>query len=245
MTDLERSTELVLELFRAVPHVMVCVKDDDGVYVGVNRAFVRRTRRRHAADVLGRRAHDLFPADLAASYDAQDRAVLTTGQAVRNQLELIADADHPGDGRWYLTTKVRHVRPADADGTGGPVVVVTSVDAQLGDRADAATGLRAAIELVHDRWDRPLRVDDLARAAGMSADRLERAMQRSLAISPKQYILRIRAERAAALLATTQRSIARVAAECGYYDQSQMTRQFRAHIGITPNSYRQTFDDED
>ncbi|MDW3216527.1 MAG: AraC family transcriptional regulator [Ilumatobacteraceae bacterium] len=242
MNDLGRPIELLLELFRSVPHVMVCVKNDDGVYVGVNRAFVRRTRRRHASDVLGRRAHDLFPADLAASYDAQDRALLATGQAVRNQLEPIADADHPGDGRWYLTTKVRHDRPDRPDRTGradrGPMVVVTSVDAQLGDRADAATGLRAAIELVHDRWDRPLLVDDLARAAGMSTDRLERAMQRALAISPKQYILRIRAERAAALLATTRLPIARIAADCGYYDQSQMTRQFRVHIGVTPSSYR-------
>jgi len=224
--------ELLLDLFRTVPHVMVCVKDGDGVYVGVNRAFVRRTRRRHASEVLGRRAGDLFPAGLAASYEAQDRALLATGQAVRNQLEPIADADHPGEGRWYLTTKVRH------DSEVGPVVVVTSVDAQLGDRADAATGLRAAIELVHDRWDRPLRVDDLAAAAGMSPDRLERAMRRALAISPKQYMLRIRAERAAALLATTDRPIARIAAECGYYDQSQMTRQFRRHIGVTPSTYR-------
>lgn len=235
--------DLLLDLFRAVPHVMVCVKDADGVYVGVNRAFVRRTRRRHERDVLGRRAHDLFPADLAASYEAQDRALLATGQAVRNQLELIADADHPGDGRWYLTTKVRHGRvgrhgDGDGDIERGPVVVVTSVDAQLGDRADAATGLRAAIELVHERWDRPLRVDDLAGAADMSTDRLERAMRRALAISPKQYILRIRAERAAVLLATTRRPIAQISAECGYYDQSQMTRQFRAHIGVTPKSYR-------
>ncbi len=218
---------------------MVCVKDADGVYVGVNRAFVRRTRRRHASDVLGRQAADLFPLALAASYDAQDRALLATGQAVRNQLELIADADDPGDGRWYLTTKVRHDR-ADRS----PVVVATSVDAQLGDRAGAATGLRAAIEMVHDRWDEGLRVDDLAAAAGMSTDRLERAMRRALAISPKQYILRMRAERAAALLATTPLPIAQVAAECGYYDQSQMTRQFRAHIGVTPSSYRHALTDE-
>lgn len=228
------ATRLLLDLFRTVPHVMVCLKDASGTYVAVNRAFVRRTRRRHPREVIGRRAADLFPAPLAASYDAQDRALLATGQAVRNQLEVIADADHPGEGRWYLTTKVRH------DTGEGPLIVVTSVDAQLGDRADAATGLRAAIELAHDRCHETLRVDDLASAAGMSADRLERAMRRVLATSPKQYVLRLRAERAAAQLATTDRSIAQIAAECGYYDQSQMTRQFRAHIGVTPQAYRHT-----
>lgn len=227
------AVRLLLDLFATVPHVMVCVKDDDGVYVGANRAFVRRTRRRHTDEVIGRRAGDLFPTTLAASYDAQDRALLSTGQPVRNHLEVIADADDPVDGRWYLTTKVRH-RTED----GSPLVVATSVDAQLGDRAGVATGLRAAIEVVHDRCHERLRVDDLAAAAEMSADRLERAMRRTLAISPKQYVLRVRAERAAILLATTDHSIAQVAADCGYHDQSQMTRQFRLHIGTTPNAYR-------
>ncbi len=227
------AVRLLLDLFGTVPQVMICVKDADGVYVGANRAFVRRTRRRHANEVIGRRAGDLFPAALAASYDAQDRALLDAGHPVRNHLEVIADADDPGDGRWYLTTKVRH-RTDD----GNPLVVATSVDAQLGDRAGTATGLRAAIEVVHDRCHERLLVDELAAAADMSADRLERAMRRALSSSPKQYMLRVRAERAATLLATTDHSIAQVAAECGYYDQSQMTRQFRSHIGTTPNAYR-------
>ena len=57
-TALATDTQLLLDLFDTVPHVMVCVKDVDGVYVGVNRAFVRRTRRHHAGEVLGRRAGD-------------------------------------------------------------------------------------------------------------------------------------------------------------------------------------------
>lgn len=233
MTDAADPTRLVLDLFGGVPHVMVCVKDTSGTYVDANQAFVRRARRRHRRDVVGRRAADLFAPELAASYDAQDRAVLAEGRPVRNQLEVIADADRPGEGRWYVTTKVRSHRPGD-----GHVVVAASVDAGLGDRGDTATGLRAAIELAHARCHERLRVDELAAVAGMSTDRLERAMRQALAISPKQYVLRLRAERAARLLATSDRSIAQVAAECGYYDQSQLTRQFRSHVGMTPQRYR-------
>ncbi|MEO6651753.1 MAG: helix-turn-helix domain-containing protein [Ilumatobacteraceae bacterium] len=224
-------TRLLLDLFATVPHVMVSVKADSGRYVGVNEAFVRRARRRHPADVLGRRAADLFPAALAASYDAQDHALRTTGQAVRNHLELIADADADGERRWYLTSKI-----LSESATHGNVVVATSVDAQLGDRS--STGLRAAIELAHDRFRDGLTAAEMAGAADMSTDRLERAMQRVLGISPKQYVLRIRAEHAATLLATTDETIAQIAADSGYFDQSQLTRQFRAHVGLTPNRYR-------
>ena len=228
-------TGLVVDLLGAVPHVMLCVKDADGRYVSANETFIRRARRRRLDEVVGRRASDLFPSDLAASYEAQDRALLRTGRPVRNHLEVISRGRIDGDrdaGRWYLTSKV--LSRAES----GPVVVVLSVDANLGSRADVASGLRAAVELANDRIDAPLRVADLARAAGMSTDRLERAMRRSLGTSPKQYLIRRRAERAAMLLATTDRSIAAVAADCGYYDQSQLTRQFRSHAGMTPSEYR-------
>ena len=116
--------------------------------------------------------------------------------------------------------------------------MVVSVEAQLD--GDEASGLRAAVEFAHDRVTGPIRVADLAAAAGMSTDRLERAMRRVLGVSPKQYVLRLRAERAAALLATTDRPIVRIAADCGYYDQSQLTRQFRDHVGMSPSDYRAT-----
>jgi AraC-like DNA-binding protein len=223
-------TDLLLDVFADVPHVMVCVKDAAGRYVAANTAFVRRARRRRTADVLGRRAVDLFPVDLAASYEAQDRSLLHTGREIRNHLELIED--HTGRRRWYLTSKVRRML---AD---GPVVVVVSVEAQLD--GDEASGLRAAVELAHDRATDALLVGDLAAAAAMSTDRLERAMRRALGVSPKQYVLRLRAERAADLLATTDLPIVRIAAECGYYDQSQLTRQFRDHVGMSPSDYRAT-----
>ena len=227
---MDAETRLLLDVFADVPHVMVCVKDAGGTYTGANTAFVRRARRRRLPDVLGRRAVDLFPADLAASYEAQDRAVLRTGREIRNHLELIED--HTGERRWYLTTKVR------TGGAGAPSLAVVSVEAGLG--TGEASGLRAAVELAHARFADDVRVADLADAAGTSTDRLERAMRRVLGVSPKQYVLRLRAEHAATLIVTTDRSIAAIAAECGYYDQSQLTRQFREHIGMTPREYRAT-----
>jgi transcriptional regulator GlxA family with amidase domain len=105
---------------------------------------------------------------------------------------------------------------------------------------DQASGLRAAVEFAQQRCTGPVRVGDLATAAGTSTDRLERAMQRALGVSPKQYLVRLRTDAAARLLATTDLSIARIAAECGYYDQSQLTRQFRDLIGMSPSEYRST-----
>lgn len=226
---MDPGTDLLVDVFADVPHVMVCVKDDAGRYVAANTAFVRRAGCRRATEVVGRRADDLFAPDLAASYEAQDRSVLLTGRAIRNHLEPIED--RRGERRWYLTSKLRRVGP-----DGRHLVVVVSVDAHL-DR-ERASGLRAAVELAQERCTERLRVGDLSTAAGMSTDRLERAMRRAFGVSPKQYLVRLRVEAAARRLVTTDQPIAHIAAQCGYFDQSQLIRQFRSVTGMSPSEYR-------
>ena len=68
-------------------------------------------------------------------------------------------------------------------------------------------GLRAAIELAERSDRRGLRVADLADAAGLTTDQLERAMRRVLGVSPKQHLMAIRLQRAAALLAIGSREL--------------------------------------
>jgi len=222
--------DLLLRLFDGVPHVMICVKDVEGRYVGVNDAFIARIGARRVDDVLGLRARDLFAPELAASYDAQDRSLFATGRPSRNQLELISDARGRSD--WYLSSKVLHHLGND------PVVVAVSVPVQLPRGTAGLGGLRSAVELVRRSYASPLLVRDIAEAAGMSADRLERAMRRVLNVTPKQYVLRTRLEHVASLLVTTDMPIAHIAAACGFFDQSQLSRQFQHHVGLTPSRYR-------
>lgn len=206
---------------------MFCVKDAQGRYTMVNQAFADRVQRATPAEVVGLRARDLFPADLAASYEAQDRAVLATGRSVRNRLELVLRPD--GSRGWYLTNKV-----ALADG-----LAAVSMDLRSPSDAGAApASLVAVVDLVRTRFAEPLSVEDLAEAGGMTSLQLERRMRRVLGMSPKQFLLRTRLEEAMTLLATTDLSISAVAARCGYYDQSSLTRQFRRVVGLTPGRYR-------
>ena len=229
------ATGLLADLFGSMAHVMFCIKDVDGRYVAANDAFVGRVGATSADEVIGRLAADLFRADLAASYDAQDAALLATGVAVRNQLEIITDAG--GRVAWYLTTKVPYRAEGDRGGAGEVTgIVVVSVAAPLAGRD--GDGLAAAIDLARARFAEPLRVEDLATVAGMTVDQLERSMRRALSVSPKKYLLRTRLDHAATLLSTTDLTVAEVAVRCGYYDQSQLSRQFRAAVGTTPGRYR-------
>lgn len=72
----------------------------------------------------------------------------------------------------------------------------------------------------------------------MSSATLHRRCHRELGESPGTYLLRFRLERAAHLLDTTDRPIARIAAAVGYRSRTTFAAQFRRHYGVAPMDYR-------
>lgn len=230
---LDRSLEAVSEVLATTPHVMFCVKSSDGRYLAANRAFADRAGVDGPGDVVGRTASDLFPAELAERYDAQDARILETGQTLTNELELITRPDRSVG--WFLTSKSRWT-----DATGEAVGVV-SVSVDLRTPVDAAAPhaqLARAVEMARRRFAEPLLVSDLAEVAGMTVAQLERTARRILGLTPKQLVMRFRMEEALRLLTMTDDPIADVASACGYYDQSAFSRHFRRVTGTTPSAFR-------
>lgn len=230
---LDRSLEAVVEVLATTPHVMLCVKAVDGRYLAANRAFAERAGVGGPGEVVGRRATELFPAELAERYDAQDARILETGQLLTNELELITRPDRSVG--WFLTSKSRWT-----DDAGRPAGVV-SVSVDLRTPVDAAAPhaqLASAVEVARRRFAEPLLVSDLADAADMSVAQLERTSRRILGLTPKQLIMRFRLEEALRRLTLGDESLADVATACGYYDQSAFSRHFRRVTGTTPSNYR-------
>jgi PAS domain S-box-containing protein len=224
------------EVFAGVPHTMFCVKDIEGRYLAINQAFAERAGRR-PNQVLGHTARDFFPADLVDAYEAQDRRLLATGEPIRNELEMILRPD--GSRGWYVTSKTL-VRAATGEVEG---IVVVSYDLRASASATAGagdphSGLQAAIDFVRRAYAQPLKVADLAAAAGLSPTQLERATRKTLGVSPKQMLIRTRIDEAVRRLDDTMLPLATIAGECGFYDQSSFTRQFQRAVGITPGAYR-------
>jgi AraC-like DNA-binding protein len=84
-------------------------------------------------------------------------------------------------------------------------------------------------------------VADLTELAGLSAVQLERLCRRTLGLSPRSLIQRLRLEHAVHLILTTDETLGAIAGLCGFYDQSSFNRQFRRVLGITPGAYRHRY----
>ena len=78
----------------------------------------------------------------------------------------------------------------------------------------------------------------------MSSYYLLRAFHRALGLPPHQYLMNVRIQRAQAML-SRRLPIARVAAACGFSDQSHLNRCFKRVLGVTPGRYRSNFVQDD
>lgn len=84
----------------------------------------------------------------------------------------------------------------------------------------------------------PITLDLLSRKASLSKYHLSREFKHYIGMSPIQYLLYIRLENAKMILLHTNFSIQEVAAEVGFSDINNFTRQFRQHTGMTPVRFR-------
>jgi len=101
-----------------------------------------------------------------------------------------------------------------------------------------ARHLLRAKDVADARYVESLGVDDLAGAAGLSRAHFSREFRRAFGESPHAYLLTRRLERAAALLRTTDRSVADICFSVGLRSIGSFTTSFTRSYGMPPTAYR-------
>jgi transcriptional regulator GlxA family with amidase domain len=104
-----------------------------------------------------------------------------------------------------------------------------------------ARHLLRAKDLADARYFEPLDVDDLAHAAGLSRAHFSREFRAAFGEPPHAYLLTRRLERAAALLRTTDRSVADICFSVGLQSVGSFTTSFTRTFGKSPTGYRAAF----
>jgi transcriptional regulator GlxA family with amidase domain len=98
--------------------------------------------------------------------------------------------------------------------------------------------LRRVLDEIAARAHEPVTQPEIARLVGMSTSRLRAFFKKTTGWGFAQYLRELRVERAAKLLRDSADSVASIAHQTGFADQSHLLRCFRLKHGCAPLAYR-------
>lgn len=101
--------------------------------------------------------------------------------------------------------------------------------------------LKEMLRCLHDHYDRPISLEEIAAAANVGKRECLRCFQRTIGVTPIQYLLKFRVRQASRLLAETDLSVTEIALRCGFESPSYFSLTFRRLTGKTPREYRRYF----
>ncbi|HEY2678451.1 MAG TPA: transcriptional regulator FtrA [Steroidobacteraceae bacterium] len=101
--------------------------------------------------------------------------------------------------------------------------------------------LSSLLEKISGRLGEAWRIQELARLAAMSERTFMRRFRAATGLSPADWIIRARVDRARQLLESTALSIERIADRCGLGTATTLRHHFRKKVGVSPVGYRRRF----
>ena len=211
----------------------------------LRKSFRRRTINLGRADGL------MMPAGAAhGAHFGSDGARIVIVKAnnpssiVAGYLDRLVRLDGCGFSRlgWLLAAELRAtdvMAPLAAEGLALELLATATRDATA-DRSQspAPRWLTAAEELLRTRTGECIRLSGLAEAVGVHPIHLARTFRARHGVSVGEYGRRVRIEWAAAEIARGEASLAAVATDAGFADQSHFTRLFKRYVGTTPARFR-------
>lgn len=226
----------VIALFDSLPQTYFYAKDTDSRFVKVNRQFLENHGLNDESEALGKTDHNFHPPVMAEAYIQEDRRVMTSRKPLPGQVWLVLH--RRAVPRWYVSTKSPLF---DHTGT---VIGIAGAMYRIENQQELTQYLRELLPVaqhIEKHFAEPISMPDMARIAGLSSTHFNRRFRQLLRVTPTEYLRSVRVQAAQRLLATTSHTLAEIAVDVGYTDQSHLTRRFREVTGLTPAAWRKRF----
>lgn len=220
-------------LFEHLPNTLYFVKDRDLRLMAGNRSFIERCGYTREEELIGHVDREIFPAELAAKYRADDRIVISTAKPLIGIVELFPN--NLGEPEWFVTDKVPLFRrDGEVAGLCGTVRSYEGARAALQPYLD----LLPVMDYLKTHYAENVSIANLAKQAGISMRHLQRRFRETFKTTPRDYIMRLRVLNASDLLLKTNLTVTEIALQVGFYDHSVFSRMFSKVMGLSPRAYR-------
>ena len=220
-------------LFEEIPEVYFFAKNIDGLFTMANQATFEIFGFKKESDILGKTDFDIASIEIATKYKEDDQYVISHKKPIRNIIEPVPDPS--GILKWYSTSKIPLF---SKEGKVMGIAVIMRDISAIGTTLGPFQEMAEVIDFIFKSYRKQIIIDDLAKIANLSTRQLERRFKKLFGLSPIRYINEHRIRMACTMLRQTQKNIAAIAKEVGFYDHAHFVHKFRTSMKIAPSEYR-------
>lgn len=224
--------EVFRRMFDLIPDTKFFIIDNKDRIITFNRQNLENGNFKDEMEVVGKTCAELFPAPFAKVYMERDREVRRTGKPIIERTYTHA-ADYSTDLR-IASVFPLHDRRGKLIGT-ATVYRTRPCGGAIPDWYDR---IRGAVAFIDRHYSAKLTLRQLAESSGLSPALFSRLFKKTMQTTPIRYIAEIRLNAARRLLSETDKTLAAIAAETGFYDEAHFIRTFRQSRRMTPGEYR-------
>ncbi|MDR1566628.1 MAG: helix-turn-helix domain-containing protein [Treponema sp.] len=102
-----------------------------------------------------------------------------------------------------------------------------------------ATALKKAEQFIWENYTRKISLQEIADASELSAPYFSTIFKEEMGENLSSFLNHLRVEKACYMLTETDLSLSKIAAACGFEDQSWFSKIFKSYLGISPGRYRE------
>tara|TARA_B100001093_G_scaffold187169_1_gene179783 strand:- start:771 stop:1526 length:756 start_codon:yes stop_codon:yes gene_type:complete len=230
------SVSSFLAMMGALEGISFFVKDRTFRLIFANPFFFRRLGLKSEDELLGKDDFELFPEPLAKKFRIDDETVIKSRQPLIRLVELFLNQQ--GIPAWYQTNKFPIFNRS-----GKAIGVVGTVQKYEKSLFHPTRDRRIEILITQFRQAiaKPISISNMAKQIGLSHRQLNRRFKIATGLSPQQFQVRSRIEKACELLRDSPKQLVEIGFELGFCDQSAFTAQFRKCMSMTPRQYRSQY----
>lgn len=214
------------------PHVGYYIKDDRDRIVTLNRHNCEISALKDEFDAIGRKSSDLFPGPIAKGCLARDDRVRKSGKPILNGINFATVDRSP-------TPTVYSVFPLyDSEGNLIGTMCGFYVRPEREATPPANTRLQPALDWMNSHDGVLTSLAELAATTKMSVTHFRRLFSATFKETPARYAMRLRLNRARESLESTSATVADIANDTGFCDQSHFIHAFKRVYKLSPSEYR-------
>lgn len=101
-----------------------------------------------------------------------------------------------------------------------------------------SNSIHTLIKYINENYWRSITIKELCDKGAVSRTRCFQLFMQNLGCTPLEYVHDVRLKNASNLLSITSMSISDISQQCGFTDQSHLTKLFKKRFGVTPLQYR-------